>query len=419
MIDRPGLWSWSSVLLLALSTGVGAQEWTRFRGPNGTGLSDATTIPTRWTEKDFNWKVELPGVGHSSPVLWGDRIFLTSAFEDTATRIVLCLDAADGKILWQRQFRFTLHGKHKFNSFASSTPAVDEERVYLTWSAPEEYTLLALDHEGNDVWYADLGPFVGDHSGGTSPMVYEDLVVLGGDQGLSNGPPDADSFLVAVDRRTGQRRWQTGRRTENAAYSTPCVYQPDGQPAQLIFNSGAHGISGIDPRTGETMWELDVLDKRSVSSPIVTAGLVFGTTGSGGGGHYLAAVRPPAPGSDGKPELVYGVPDLAPYVPTLIAKDGLVFLWHDKGKVTCLRAATGDELWSERVGGNFSGSPVIAGDRLYAIAENGTVVVLAAGEKFELLGRNPLGEDSRSTPAVAGGRMYLRTLSHLISVGGK
>ncbi|MEX2560820.1 MAG: PQQ-binding-like beta-propeller repeat protein, partial [Pirellulales bacterium] len=155
------------------------------------------------------------------------------------------------------------------------------------------------------------------------------------------------------------------------------------------------------------------------SSPIVAAGLVFGTTGSGGGGHYLAAVRPPAPGSDAKPELVYGVPDLAPYVPTLIAKNGLVFLWHDKGKVTCLRAATGDELWSERVGGNFSGSPVIAGDRLYAIAENGTVVVLAAEEKFELLGRNPLGEDSRSTPAVAGGRMYLRTLSHLISVGGK
>lgn len=398
-----------------------AQEWTRFRGPNGTGISTAKEIPITWTEAEINWRTRLPGVGHASPVIWGNRVFVLSAENDTAQRIVLCLDTEDGHILWEQRYASTVHHKHARNSFASATPALDAEHVYVCWSTPERYTLLALTHEGEQVWERDLGPYVSQHSCGTSPIVYEDLVILANDQdGADRENPDVNgtSFLIAVDRRTGATRWQTPRRSEQVAYSTPCVYHPPGGPPQLIFNSGAHGITSIDPATGKVNWEIDVLDKRSVSSPVIAGGLIFGTTGSGGGGNYVAAVKPGTVDGSQAPELVYRVDSQAPYVPTPIAVGELLFLWSDAGVVTCLRAASGETLWRQRVGGSFSGSPVCVDGKLYAIDDDGTVVVLAAAEEYRLLGRTNLGEESRSTPAISGGRMYLRTYSHLISVGG-
>lgn len=399
------------------TAGADAQEWTRFRGPNGTGISDATTIPVEWTESDYNWRVELPGIGHSSPVLWGDRIFLISAFNETAERRVLCINAADGNILWQRLYPSSVHKKHEFNSFASGTATVDEERVYLVWSAPEEYTLIALDHKGNDVWNRDLGPFASQHSCGTSPIVYKDLLLLGNDQGDDKG--NGSSFLIAVDRRTGETQWQIPRRTVHVAYSTPCIFQPPGRPDELIFNSGAHGITSLEPLTGVVNWEFKALDKRSVSSPIIAAGLLFATCGSGGGGNYVAAVKPGAGPGGAEPELAYRIDDAAPYVPTLLAYNDLLFLWSDKGIVSCRKPATGEAVWQERVGGNFFGSPVCVNGKLYCISVEGDVVVLDASAQYSFLGRTPLGEECRSTPAVAGGRMYLRTVSHLYSLGGK
>jgi outer membrane protein assembly factor BamB len=243
------------------------------------------------------------------------------------------------------------------------------------------------------------------------------MVILGNDQdGPGKDTPDAngDSFLVALDCADGRERWRTKRGSAVVSYSTPCVYYNRAGKPELIFNSQAHGISSISPQTGKVNWELGVFDKRSVSSPIVAAGLIFGTTGSGGGGSYVAAVKPGV-----KPTLAYKLAEKAPYVPTLVAKDKLLFLWSDKGIVSCVDAPTGNTHWIERVGGNFSGSPVIIGQYVYCIAEDGTVVVLAASPKFNLVAQNSLGEGSHSTPAVAGGHLYLRTYSHLISLGGK
>ena len=403
-------------LLAAMASPSPAEEWTRFRGPNGTGVSDATTVPAQWSAKDLNWKVALPGIGHSSPVLWGDKIYLTSAFEDTALRLVLCLRAVDGQVVWQRKYPSSPHVKHQFNSFASSTPCVDADHVYCCWSTPDEYTLLALDHDGHEVWRKNLGTYVSQHSCGVSPVVYNDLVVLGNDQGDENH--QGTSSVVAVDRRSGKQRWKLDRRTATVAYSTPCVYQPEGGDAELIFNSESHGITSIDPASGRVNWEIGVFNKRSVSSPVIAGGLIFGSCGSGGGGNYVVAVRPPA-GKGSSPEIAYKVETSAPYVPTPVALGELVFLWSDNGIVTCLRAGTGDTVWQKRVGGNYHGSPVCVGGRLYCIREDGEVTVVAADEEYRLLGRNPLGEESRSTPAVSDGRMYLRTYSHLASVGGK
>jgi outer membrane protein assembly factor BamB len=402
---------------------ISAQEWTRFRGPNGTGYSDAANIPATWTEKDYNWQTKLPGYGHSSPVLWGETIFLISATEDGSQRIVMGINAVSGKILWERRYNSTTHKKHLKNSYASSTPAVDEKHVYVCWSAPKEFDLIALDHYGNEVWKTDLGPFVSQHSCGTSPIVYEDMVILCNeqDEAMKDNDGAGKSSLVAVDRRTGKIRWQTERTTAVVTYSTPYVYQPEKGPTELIFNSQGHGMTSIDPMTGKTNWEIDILNKRSVSSPILAGGLLYASCGSGGGGNYVVAVKPGSAVTGKQAEIAYKVNQSAPYVPTPIAKGDLVFLWGDGGVVACIKASTGDLLWRNRVegGGNFSGSPVCVQDKLYCIAENGDVIVLAAAEEFKQLGRVSLGEQSHSTPAIADGYMYLRTVSHLYSLGGK
>ncbi len=413
-------------LPLIFSSPLMAEEWTRFRGPNGTGISEATTIPTSFTESDYNWKVTLPGGGHSAPVMWKDKIFLTSAEDETAERYALCLGTQDGRILWKKSYKSSRHARHNLNSFASATPTVDEAHVYFVWSTPEEYTLLALDHSGNEVWKRDLGPFVSQHSCGTSPILFEDLIILGNEQdGDSQAtkdkkPAGGKSFLIAVDRKTGSTRWTVDRKSDVVAYSTPCIYQPEGGAPQVIFNASAHGITSLDPRTGKQNWEVTGLfDKRSCSSPILADGLLIGSCGSGGGGNYVVAVHPGGTGKPNAGQLAYRIDKAAPYVPTPIAKNGLLFLWADGGVVSGLRAATGETLWTNRVGGSYFGSPICVQDRIYNIAADGTLVVVAAGEQFNLLAKNSLGEFSHSTPAVANGRMYLRTFSHLISVGGK
>lgn len=403
----------SCILFLALHFAALAEDWTRFRGPNGTGLSNAKNVPSAWSEKDFNWKASLPGSGHSSPVIWGDKIFLTSTLDNPAKILVLCLRVADGSIIWKREFPFVPFEKHKFNSFASATPAVDKDRVYLSWSMPAKYSLLALDHDGNSVWERDLGPFKSQHGCGTSPIVHGDKVILSNEQ-------DGQSFLLAVDSKTGETRWQTSRRTSSAAYSTPCLFEPEGEKPALIFNSQAHGISAVDPETGAPLWEYaKAFDKRSVSSPIVAGGLIFGSCGSGAGGHYVVAVRPGDRAGKKAPELAYELRRSAPYVPTPVAFGNFVFFWSDGGVVTCMEARTGEMRWQERAGGNFFGSPVCIDGRIFCVSTSGEVVVVEASDQFKIIARNPLNETTHATPAVAGGRLYVRTLSHLISIGGQ
>ena len=395
--------------LLLLST-ANAQEWTRFRGPNGTGESE-TPIPAEWSDGSYRFKVELPGAGHSSPVLWGQKLFLTCAIDKGAVRLLLCLDASTGQELWRKDLPSATHHVHEQNSFASSTPAVDADRVYLALATPEQYSIQAFDHDGHPAWQADLGPFAAEHGFGTSPIVLDDLVVVNNDQ-------DQESFLVALDRHTGEVRWKTPRKTVFVAYSTPCVYEPAGGKRQLIFNSQAHGISSLDPATGDVNWELAVFDKRSVSSPLVVAGLVFGSCGSGGGGNYLVAVRPGD--SSGPPEVAWKFDKSAPYVPTSVAQRELLFCFGDNGVAACLHAPTGKAAWQgQRIGGNFSGSPVRAGERIFCANADGDVIVIAATDRYRLLARNSLGETCRSTPAIANGNMYLRTQSHLYCVAGE
>jgi outer membrane protein assembly factor BamB len=406
------------VLGVFLISPVHAQQWTRFRGPNGTGVGQGKNIPIEWTERDYDWKIALPGIGHSSPVVWGDRVFLLSADPDDATRFMLCVDAVTGKIIWQKAYQSTPHHLHTRNTFASGTPTVDEKHVYIAWSTPESATLKAFDHQGNEVWTRDLGTWTSQHGFGSSPIVYQDLVILSNQQQaqqLDPGQQPGKSYMHAFDRLTGEDRWKTSRTATRVCYSTPCIYQPStGRPQLLCFSTG-DGFYSLDPENGKPNWAVPAFRMRTVNSPIVVGDLVLGGNGSGGGGNYLVALR-----LGDKPEIVYEVkpPRRAPYVPTPIAHDDLVFLFCDRGIVHCIKVTDGSEVWVERVSRGFSGSPIRIDDRIYCIDDEGEVVVLAAEPVFKELARNPLGEGSRSTPAVSGGRMFLRTYSHLISIGG-
>lgn len=409
------------LVFLAIGLNCFGQEWARFRGPNGSGISHAKTIPTEISDAHLRWKVELPGMGHSSPVAWGDKVFVTTTGDRAGGISVHCLEAKGGKSIWQKDFQLNPFPRHKFNSYASSTPAVDEKRIYVLWNEPGHYLLTSLDHNGQVVWQRDFGPFLSQHGCAISPVLHDGKVIVGYEQGDSNvirANSGAKSFILAVNAEDGKTVWQTPRETLSVAYSTPCVYEPkNGKPA-LIFNSEAHGISAVDPANGKVLWEYrDAFDKRSVSSPVVAGDIIFGSCGSGGGGSFVTAIRAGDPTTGRKPELAYEMRKSAPYVPTLIAVDGLAWLWSDGGIVTCIESKSGEMRFQERVGGSYFGSPIWVGGRLFAVSAAGELVVVEASDRFNVLHRYSLGELCHSTPAVADEQLFVHTERHLWCFG--
>lgn len=394
------------------------QEWTRFRGPDGQGISQAKTIPVKWAQNDYAWKVELPGTGHSCPVVWGNKVFVTSGDQKAALGILLALSASDGEVLWQKQYKLPSYPVNRLNSYATATPAVDADYVYVLWPTTKETILVALDHSGEELWKRTFEGVRCQHGAGSSPIVAGDIVVFTIEHEADTN--DMDSAWIAVDRRTGQTRWRLPRQTNpKTSYSTPCVYSPASRAPQLIFSSLAHGISSVDPETGAVLWEMkSAFISRVISSPVIADGLVIGTCGDAGVGKRLIAIRP-GTGKSTRPAEAYKIDNsTAPYIPTSLAKADLLFTFSDRGYVSCLRSSNGQQLWREKAAAKFYGSPVWVDGRLYCIAANGDVVVIRAGPTYELLAVNPLGEQSQATPAVAGERMYLRTYSHVFAVGG-
>jgi len=400
-------------LLLWATSARADDAWDRFRGPNGSGVAAACDLPLSWDEKDYLWRVELQGVGHSSPVIRDGRLFITTADDKQNTRSVHCHSIADGKVLWHRDYPLKTHKKNASNSFASATAALDDRRAFVAFGTPEEYLIVALDQaSGRELWKQDLGPYDAEHGFGGSPIVYRDLVIAANVQ-------NSEGNVVALDRQTGKIVWKTPRKGERAAYSTPCLYQPAQGPAQLILTGSAHGFTSLDPQTGKLNWELPLFKARVVGSPIVLNDLILGGSGGGGAGRELIAVRPGDATGKVKPEKVYEIKAPIPYVPSPVLHDGRVFLCGDGGIFTCADAATGEIVWRERIDGKFFASPVLVGDRLYCASRDGEMVVLSAGATYKLLARFAIGEGTNATPAVAGGVMYIRTPAHLMAIAAK
>ncbi|MFT7640606.1 MAG: outer membrane protein assembly factor BamB, partial [Pirellulaceae bacterium] len=410
-----------NVLLVALVPHIAvpqiavAQNWARFRGTNGDGISAAKTVPTEWTEKDYNWVVELPGGGHSSPVVWGDKIFLTSADEKSYTRYLICISTTDGKELWEQEYPFSKFKRHKGNSFATNTPCADEKHVYVLWQSAEQSTLHALDHDGNPVWKFDMGTYKSGHGTGSSPIVYKDKVIVCNDHDGEN------SFLIALNATDGEEIWRIPRPGDRACYSTPCVFETKGRDPELIFTHSFQGISGVNPDTGEQNWIIDVFGRhpqRAVASPVTYGDLVIGSSGFTTAEKNFVAVRPTDSGTDSTVKEIYRLNKTVPHIPSPIIYNGRMFLWTDTGICVCVNAVDGESIWQKRVGGNFFGSPVCVDGKMYCVDVDGVVNIVAASDEYELLNKVQLGETCRSTPAVANGVLYIRTFSHLYSLGG-
>ncbi len=395
-------------------SGADAENWPRFRGENGSGVSNETGLTSSWNADRVRWTVPVAGTGHSSPVIWGNKLFLTSASDTGTTRSVLCFDATTGKQLWTRSVELTANPKHPKSSWASATPAVDGERVYAAFADVQHFLLLAYDFDGNQIWKEDLGRFESQHGQGASPILFEDLVILVNDQ-------DGPSSITARDKRTGRAVWTVPRNIgqQSTSYATPFIYQPPEGPAQLICSSGFSGVSGLDPRTGNTIWTTNSMPQRTVGSPVLAGKLILQCCGVGGQGMLMVAVDPSGHGDVSKTAIKYKRTKMLPYVPTPLPYRNYVFLWCDRGTVCCADPTTGKDVWIKRIGGDFSGSPIAAGGMLFNIDEQGNVVVLAAGPEFKQLGKLPLGESSESTPAIANGRLYFRTFHHLTCVAAR
>ncbi|NOX99251.1 MAG: PQQ-binding-like beta-propeller repeat protein, partial [Verrucomicrobia bacterium] len=317
--------SLSAVLFCAcvLAMSAEAQEWTRFRGENGSGVGNAKGLPAKVTIANFNWIVELKGSGHSSPVLWGKDLYLT-VFDkkDANKRHLVCYNANNGKVKWKWGAAFESHKQHRFNNFASSTPAVDGRHVYLFWGSGDRTIAVAVDHAGKKVWSVEFPSFTSDHGTATSPILVEGLLII-----QTEHKEEERSAIIALDALTGDEVWRHKRQNkpgeeEKSAYSTSVVYQgKDGKKQVLAVNS-THGFISLDAKTGELLWQYNPgFKQRSVGSIGLSGDVVLATLGSGGGAKESVALRPGVGGGKVKKLYELGRKGL-PYVPTPLAYKG-------------------------------------------------------------------------------------------------
>ncbi len=397
------------LLALVLSAfGAAAEEWPGWRGPRGDGTSTETGFAVRWSAtENVRWKVPLPGRGYSSPIVWGDRIVLTACLEKQRERRLLCLDRRDGRILWNRLVLTSdLEGKHRLNSYASSTPVTDGRRVWVAFLDGKTFRTYCYDIEGKLIWQVAPGEFHSKHGFCSSPVLYKDTVIFNGDQ-------DAVAWIVALERETGKERWRADRPNRTRSYVPPVIFEAAGRP-QLVL-SGSKCVAAYDPGTGKPIWIVDGPTDQFVAS-LVHAGGIFFVTG-GYPDHHLLGIRPDGTGNVTKTHIVWRDTRGVSYVPSPIAWGNHFYVVSDGGIASCLEAKTGKRHWMERLGPHHSASAVAAEGRLYFPDDTGTTHVLEAGPAFKVAARNALGEACFASPALSRGQIYIRTVKHLFCIG--
>lgn len=395
-------------LALLVAAPTSAEDWPCWRGPRRDGTSLEPRVPLRWGQtENVRWKAEVPGKGHSSPVVWGNRVFLTTCLEKEKQRLLLCYDRRDGKLLWQRVvLTAKLEPIHGLNSYASATPATDGKHVWVAFLDEPRMVVVCYDVDGSEVWRASPGEFHSKHGFCSCPVLYKDLVILNGDQ-------DAEAYLVALDQANGRERWRADRPNRTRSYCTPLIVEAAGR-TQLVL-SGSLCVASYDPDSGRQLWLLDGPTEQFVASMVYQDGVFFLTAGFPT--YHLLAVRADGKGNVTKTHALWHDTKGAGYVPSPVAHGGHFYVVTDGGVASCLEAQTGKRLWMERLGRHHSASPVVAAGHLFFLDDDGTMFVLKAGERFEVVSRNKLEEECYASPAVARGEIFIRTLHHLYCIG--
>jgi len=415
--------------LLAALTGVAislasvsAGNWPQFRGPDGQGHCSEATVPLNWSctnDHNIAWKTPIPGDSWSSPVVWGNQVFVTTATDSGEWCHVISLDCATGKIGWDKTvFRQTILRKEGRNTYATPTPATDGERIYACFG---DGSFAALRFDGEIAWTNRAYPFYGQHGLGSSPILCGDLLIMardgsndGEDKALGWQRPWDRSFVLALDAKTGKERWQGKRGLSRISHGVPALWLgPDG--GRQIVSEAGDVVQGFDPRTGERLWSSEVLGEGKVPSTVVGGGMVF-TAGGWGGRESIKAFKIGGSGDLKATNLVWEQKKGMPKVPSMLYLKPHLIAVTDNGQASCLNADSGEIIWQERLNGNFSASPVAAAGRIYFVADNGETTVLAAGPEFKLLAKNPLGEKVQASPAFSQGTIFIRTEKRLVAI---
>jgi outer membrane protein assembly factor BamB len=442
-----GAWGLGVVAALCVSTSASAQ-WPQWRGPGGHGVSAEKNLPTEWAPAtdgkpavNITWKTEIPGRGHSSPVVAGNLVFVTTSLkgehvpgrkgqvhldfqkrpgyvhEDAIdidykhTLKVYAIDAKTGKVAWERiaYDGLMFDDRHRKNTFASSTMVTDGERAYAFF---ESNGLYAYDFKGTLVWKKDLGPIIKAGLGpGTSPIIYKDLIILQADQEMGDG-----SAIVALSRKTGDDVWRANRENRRS-WATPLVIN-SGARDELIA-SGAEVVIAYDPATGKELWRANGTQSHPIPSPVTTKGLVFLTAGSSA--KVVMAMKPGGSGElkDSKDLLMWRYNKGAAYVPSPIALGDYLYLLSDAGVMTCIDALTGEVKYEGGrvpVPAKFFASPIAFDDKILLTSEDGDSFVVKAGPVHEVLRTNSVGEPVYASPAVANGAIFIRGEKHLFKI---
>jgi outer membrane protein assembly factor BamB len=396
------------LLLLLVASAARAADWPGWRGPRGDGHSDETNLPTRWNEtENIAWKVPVPGKGHSSPVVWGDRVFLTSALEKEQKRVLLCLDRRTGKTLWEKTVVTSpLEKKHDLNSYASATPVTDGKHLWVSFFEQPRIVLACFDLEGNEKWRVSPGSFSSIHGFCSSPVLYKDTVILNCDQ-------DADAYLVAFERDTGKERWRTDRPNKTRSYCTPIFIEHHGKPQMVL--SGSKSVCSYEPDTGKPIWWMAGPTEQFVATLVHTDDLLFVTGGYPD--YHILAIDPGGTGDVLETHIRWRDHKGASYVPSPIAANHHLFIVSDNGIGSCFEAKTGKLKWKERLGRRHSASAVAAGGNVYFLDDDGETFVIKAGPEHELVSQNSLREAAFASPAISRGQIFIRTSRHLWCIG--
>ncbi len=400
----------AALLALLSATAPATADWPAWRGPRGDGTSTEPDVPVEWSAtRNVAWKTPLPGRGHASPIVSGDRVFVATAIEESQARCLVALDRPTGRILWQRTVATApLEPMHGLNSPASSTPATDGRLVYVTFLDRQRMLVAAYDFDGNRKWLVHPGPFASVHGFCSSPVLFDDMLIVNGDH-------DGDAYIVALDRATGRTRWKTRRENRLRSYCAPTLVEAAGR-MQLVL-SGSNCIASYDPATGTRHWVLPGHPTEQTVASVVwnhAARLLFIT-----GGYprrHILTLRPDGHGVLTDSDIVWRSTKGVSYVPSPISAGDSFIVVDDNGALTCFRATDGAVLWHERLRQSHHASLVSADGHVYCLSDAGVTTVFKPGPAFEPLARNEIDEECFASPAISHRTIFLRSRHHLWAI---